>query len=413
MRRALILGLALAAGCGPAARPPLPGSGAPPATSAAPDDFAAAARRLHARALVVDTHIDTTQRMYFDDDFDLGARHADGHLDIPRMRDGGVDAAFFSIWMPATITGPTAVGRALAMVARVRDAVRNHPRDLVLATSAAEIRRAAASGRIAILMGMEGGHMIDGDLGLLRTFAALGIRYLTLTHSRNTPWADSSGDEREHGGLTGFGRDVVRELNRLGVMVDVSHVSDETFEDALEESRAPLIASHSSMRALSGHARNMTDDMVRALAARGGIVMINYHATFLNDAYRVASLAPDIAAEVRQANQKCGDDDACAMIAVDQLNRGLMRAGRLPTVSLDDIVQHIHRAVSVAGVDHVGLGSDFDGATMPIGMEDVSRLPGLTDALIRRGYAEADVEKILGGNFLRVMARVEAVADAR
>ena len=411
MRRALILWLALAAGCGPAARSPLPASGAPPATSAARPDVSAA-RRLHEQALVVDTHIDTTQRMYFDDTFDLGARHEDGHLDMPRMREGGVDAAFFSIWMPGTVTGPTAVGRALAMIARIRDAVRNHPGDLILATSVADIRRAAASNRIAILLGMEGGHMIDGDLGLLRTFAALGIRYLTLTHSRNTPWADSSGDDREHGGLTTFGRDVVRELNRLGVMVDVSHVSDETFEDALEESRAPLIASHSSMRAISGHARNMTDDMIRAMAAKGGIVMINYHATFLNEAYRVASMAPDIAADVRQANQKCGDDDACAMMAVDQLNRGLMRAGRLPVVSLDDIVGHIHRAVSVAGIDHVGLGSDFDGATMPIGMEDVSRLPDLTRALLQRGYAERDVEKILGANFLRVMARVEAVADA-
>ena len=165
------------------------------------------------------------------------------------------------------------------------------------------------------------------------------------------------------------------------------------------------------MSAISGHPRNMTDYMVRAIAAKGGIVMINYHAAFLNEAYRVASLSPDIAAEVRQATATCADDEACAIMAVDRLNRGLMRAGRLPVVSLDDIVAHIHRAVKVAGIDHVGLGSDFDGATMPIGMEDVSRLPRLTDALLRHGYVEGDVEKILGGNFLRVMARAEAVAD--
>jgi membrane dipeptidase len=412
MKRALLLWLVLAASCGPASRPPLAAADGTSTTTPGGADASAAARRLHERALVVDTHIDTTQRMYFDRTFDLSARHPNGHLDIPRMRDGGLDAAFFSIWMPGTITGPAAVSRALAMIARTRDAVRDHPRDLMLATSVADIRRAAASNRIAILMGMEGGHMIDGDLGLLRTFSALGVRYLTLTHSRNTPWADSSGDERQHGGLTAFGREVVRELNRLGVMVDVSHVSDETFEDALDESRAPIIASHSSMRVISGHPRNMTDDMVRAMAAKGGIVMINYHAAFLSEAYRAASLSPDIAAEVRQATATCADDEACAIMAADRLNRGLMRAGRLPVVSLEDIVAHIHRAVKVAGIDHVGLGSDFDGATMPMGMEDVSRLPRLTDALLRHGYSERDVEKILGENFLRVMARAEAVADA-
>jgi membrane dipeptidase len=399
--------LAVAAGCRTAA-PPLATTGGTPAAASRPDALA-----LHRRSLVLDTHIDTTQRLYFEPAFDIGARHPNGHLDIPRMREGGLDAAFFSIWMPGTITGPAAVRRALALIAATRDAVRLHADDLVLATTVSEIERAAASGRIAILLGMEGGHMIDNDLGLLRAFAALGVRYLTLTHSRNTDWADSSGDDRRHGGLTGFGREVVRELNRLGVMVDVSHVSDETFADALEASRAPLIASHSSMRAISNHPRNMTDDMVRAMAAAGGIVMINYHAPFLNDAYRAGALAPEIAAEVHRVNQQCGDDEACAIMGVDELNRGLMRNGRLPAASIDDIVAHIERAVKVAGIDHVGLGSDFDGATMPLGMEDVSRLPQLTSALLVHGFSAGDVEKILGTNFLRVMSRVEAAADAR
>lgn len=393
--------LALALGCRPPAAAPSVGAAA----------SSADALDLHRRALVLDTHIDTTQRLLFESNFDLAARHTTGHLDIPRMREGGLDAAFFSIWMPGTITGPEAVRRALVLIGATRDAIRANAKDLVLATSVADVRRAHADGRIAILMGMEGGHMIDGDLRLLRTFADLGVRYLTLTHSRNTPWADSSGDDRVHGGLTDFGREVVRELNRLGVMVDVSHVSDETFADALEESRAPLIASHSSMRAISGHPRNMTDDMIRAMAAKGGIVMINYHAPFLNEQFRVASTAPEVAAEVRRVNQECGDDEACSILGVDQLNRGFMQGGRLPVVSLDDIVAHIEHAVRVAGVDHVGLGSDFDGATMPIGMEDVSRLPRLTEALLKRGFSTGDVEKILGANFLRVMARVEELAD--
>jgi membrane dipeptidase len=406
--------LTLVAGCGSATRAPVTAAG----TSAASDEsrqasalgISTAALRLHRRALVLDTHIDTPQRLVFEN-FDLGVRHADGHVDIPRMREGGLDAAFLSIWFPGTVTGPPAVKRALDLIDEVREAVRIHPRDLSLAVNVADVRRAQSEGKIAILLGMEGGHMIDDDLRTLRNYAALGVRYLTLTHSRHTNWADSSGESsKTHGGLTPFGRDVVLELNRLGVMVDISHVSDETFDDALSVSRAPMIASHSSARAISNNARNMTDDMLRRLAAKGGVVMINYHAPFLSEAFRVGALEASVAEKTREINKACGDDESCSILKVGDLNRSLMQSGALPRVPWEAIVDHIDHAVKVAGIDHVGLGSDFDGATMPLGMDDVSKLPRLTDALLKRGYSEGDVEKILGGNFLRVMERVEAIA---
>jgi membrane dipeptidase len=256
-------------------------------------------------------------------------------------------------------------------------------------------------------MGMEGGHMIDDDLGLLRSYASLGIRYLTLTHSVNTNWADSSGDSPRHNGLTAFGRDVVRELNRLGVMVDVSHVADKTFYDALEVTRAPVIASHSSCRALSNHPRNMTDDMLRALARNGGVVMINFSVGFLSEEHRVASQKVGGAAKMfAEALKTCGNE-ACAILESDRLTRTAMMSGALPKVGWEKIVDHIDHAVKVAGVEHVGLGSDFDGTALPLGMEDASMLPKLTQALLDRSYSERDIQKILGGNLLRVMERVE------
>jgi len=371
-------------------------------------------RQLHARAIVVDTHDDTTQRLLFEKGFDIGQRHDTGAIDIPRMREGGLDALFFSIWISGDVTGPEAVKRAMQQIDSVRETVRRHPADLVLATTADDIRRAAAAGKIAALMGMEGGHMIDDDLGLLRDYAALGVRYLTLTHSLNTHWADSSGDTPAHNGLTPFGKDVVRELNRLGVMVDVSHVSDKTFYDAIEVSSAPVIASHSSSRAISNHPRNLTDDMLRALAKNGGVAMINYEVTFLSEEHRLATeKAGGLNPLFDSAMKSCGGNEACAILEVNRMIRAEMEDGRLPKVTWEKIVEHIDHAVRVAGVDHVGLGSDFDGADMPIGMEDASKLPKLTEALLAKGYAEGDVEKILGGNILRVMEQVErAGADA-
>jgi len=377
------------------------------ASSSSQTQGSAPTSRLHQRAIVVDTHDDTTQRLIFDKAFDIGVRHADGSIDVPRMRDGGLDAIFFSIWITGDVTGSTAVTRALQQIDAVREAIRTHSRDLVLATTAADIRRAAASGKIAALMGVEGGHMIDQDLGVLRNFAALGVRYLTLTHSLNTTWADSSGDMPVHNGLTAFGREVVQELNRLGVMVDLSHVADKTFYDALEVTRAPVLLSHSSMRAISKHARNITDDMLRAVAKNGGVVMINYNAAFLSEPYRLATSTPEWTGRFAAIDKACAGDEACAILGRQRVAHDAMRAGQLPTVSWEAIVEHIDHAVKIGGVDHVGLGSDFDGAVMPLGLEDASKLPTITNALLAKGYSERDVEKILGGNLLRVMEQVE------
>jgi membrane dipeptidase len=382
------------------------------AQSATTDTVSARAKQVHDRAIVIDTHDDTTQRLIYDKGFNIAARNKDGNIDIPRMREGGLDAIFFSIWMAGDITGPTAVKHALDQIDAVREAVRKHPNDFMLATTAAEIRRAAADHKIAALMGMEGGHMIDNDLGLLRIYAALGVRYLTLTHSINTPWADSSGDKPAHDGLTPFGKDVVRELNRLGMMVDISHVADKTFFDTLEVTKAPVIASHSSARAIANAPRNMTDDMLRAVTKNGGVVMVNYHSGFLSEEFRTATRSPELTARADAVNKKCGTDEACSIREGERVNQEAMLKGELPKVTWEKIVEHIDHVAKIAGVDHVGLGSDFDGATMPIGMEDVSKLPKITDALLKKGYSEQDVQKILGGNILRVMEQVERAASS-
>ncbi len=369
---------------------------AAPAAALTQDAVSPRAKQLHERAIVIDSHDDTTQRLLYEKGFDIGVRHADGNIDVPRMREGGLDALFFSIWMPSEVTGPPAV--------------RAHPNDLVLATTAADIRKAAADHKIAALMGMEGGHMIDNDLGVLRQYAALGVRYLTLTHFKNNDWADSSTDKPAHNGLTPFGKDVVRELNRLGVMVDISHVADKTFYDALEVTAAPVIASHSSCRAIDQHPRNMTDDMLRALAKNGGVAQINYEISFLSEEYRTAKKPADVQAQLDAVAKRCAGNEACSTNEEAKVLRAAMQAGKLPKVTWEKIVEHIDHAVKVAGVDHVGLGSDFDGATMPLGMDDASQLPKLTDALLKKGYSEQDVEKILGGNLLRVMEAVERAA---
>ncbi|OLE81674.1 MAG: hypothetical protein AUF76_12295 [Acidobacteria bacterium 13_1_20CM_2_65_9] len=371
------------------------------------------ARQLHDRAIVVDSHDDTTQRLVYDKTFKIEARNTNGNIDIPRMREGGLDALFFSIWVPSDVTGPPAVKKALDQIDAVREAARLHPNDLLLATTAADIRRAAAEHKIAALMGMEGGHMIDDDMRLLRDYAALGVRYLTLTHFKNNNWADSSTDKPAHNGLTAFGKDVVRELNRFGVMVDISHVADKTFYDALAVTTAPVIASHSSCRVIANHPRNMTDDMLRAVAKNGGVVMINYHAGFLSEEFRVASekKSGNIVAKMDAMSKKCGGNEACTTMEGERIDHEAMMSGELPKVSWEKIIEHIDHAVKIAGADHVGLGSDFDGATMPLGMEDASKLPKITDALLKKGYSEADVQKILGGNILRVMEQVERVAQ--
>lgn len=377
------------------------------------DELSLRARKLHFSSIVIDTHDDTTQRL-LDGHFDLAVHDANGSIDIPRMREGGLGGIFFSIWIPSKITGPEAVKRAIVQIDAVHEQVRRHPADLTFATTAAEVREARKQGKIAALIGIEGGHMIDSDLGVLRTFAALGARYMTLTHSGNVEWADSSGDAPVHRGLTPFGKDVVREMNRLGMMVDISHVSDKAFYDALAVSQAPLLASHSSCRALCDAPRNMTDDMIKALAAKGGVIQINYHVGFLSQEFRDAEKKnPQINdAIATQVQTRCKGNEGCELIEGDRITREFVEQGKLPRVDWKKIIEHIDHAVKLVGADHVGLGSDFDGANMPFGMEDATQLPKITEALLDKGYSEDDVRKILGENTLRVMAEVERVSRA-
>src|SRR5271157_317747 len=276
------------------------------------DDIADRAKKLHFSTIVLDTHDDTTQR-FFSKNFDIGKRNPDGHIDIPRMREGGMNAIFFSIWIDGKIMGPAAVERALDQIDLVRENVRKYPADIVLARTAEDVRRAHAQGKIAALMGVEGGHMIGNDIRMVRIYAALGVRYMTLSHFYNDEWADSSTDKPAHNGLTDFGKDIVREMNRQGMMVDISHVSDKTFYDALEVSKAPLIASHSSCRALCNHVRDMSDDMIKALAAKGGVIQNNYEKSFIDQAYKDASdkATGGVVAQVDDLSKKCNNDEEC------------------------------------------------------------------------------------------------------
>jgi len=369
------------------------------------------AKKLQSSSIVVDTHDDTTQRL-LDPTFDLAARQTDGNIDIPRMREGGLTAIFFSIWIPGKIMGPEAVQKALKQIDAVRETVRKHPNELVLATTADDVRAAKQQNKIAALMGVEGGHMMGNDLSVLRTFAALGVRYMTLTHMENNEWADSSTAKPEHNGLTDFGKDVVREMNRLGVIVDISHVSDKTFHDVLATTKAPVFASHSSCRSLCNAARNMSEEMIGDLAKNGGVIQINYHVGFLSQEFRDYEAAhPDAEKEINEeVKKRCGDNESCRSVAGDQVVRDFMETGKLPRVDWNLIVEHIDHAVKIAGPDHVGLGSDFDGAVMPMGMQDVTHIPQITDALLKKGYTESDIRKILGENTLRVLSEVQRVS---
>ncbi len=379
--------------------------------SASADDIAERARKLHFSSIVLDTHADTPQRL-LTGNFDIGKRDTDGHVDIPRMREGGLNVQFFSIFISGRILGPPAIQKALDQIDLVRQNVRQHSRDLMLATTVKEVRRAHAEGKIAILMGMEGGHMIGNDIHMVRVYGQLGVRYITLAHFYNDEWADSSTDKPAHNGLTDFGKDVVHEMNRQGILVDISHVSDKTFYDALEVSKVPLIASHSSVRAISNHPRNMSDEMIKALAAKGGVIQINYERNYLSEEYRKAfdAVAGDVSRMEERFKKECGDDNVCIGKAEIQLEKELTEAGKLPHVSWEKIIEHIDHVTKLAGADHVGLGSDFDGADMPDGMEDCSKLPKITEALLRKGYSEGDIRKILGGNILRVMEQSEKVS---
>jgi membrane dipeptidase len=379
--------------------------------STAADDIAERARKLHFSSIVIDTHDDTTQR-FFAKDYDLGKRNPTGHVDIPRMQEGGMNGIFFSIWIDGKIMGPPAIQKALDQIDAVHENVRRNSDAMVFARTAEEVRRAHAEGKIAALMGVEGGHMIGNDIRMVRIFADLGVRYMTLSHFYNTEWSDSSTDKPAHNGLTDFGKDVVREMNRQGMMVDISHVADKTFYDALEVSKAPLIASHSSCRALCNHVRDMSDDMIKALAAKGGVIQINYEKSFIDQAYKDAyeKETGGVVKHFDELTKNCNNDEACISREMAKLEQKLVDEGKLPHVSWERIIDHIDHAVKLVGADHVGLGSDFDGADMPDGMEDASKLPKITEALLRKGYSEADIRKILGENTLRVMEQAERVS---
>src|SRR5882724_1675229 len=374
------------------------------------DDVAERAKRIHFSSIVLDTHDDTTQRL-FTKNFDLGKRNDSGHVDIPRMREGGRNAIFFSIWIDGRIMGPPAVQKALDQIDAVHENVRKFSKDMVFARTAAEVREAHNNGKIAALIGVEGGHMIGNDIRMVRVFGQLGVRYMTLSHFYNDEWADSSTDKPAHNGLTDYGKEIVREMNRQGIMVDISHVSDKTFYDALEVSKAPLIASHSSCRALCDHVRDMSDEMIKALAAKGGVIHINYEKSFIDqdykNAYDKATGGAGVVGALSQAIKECGDDQECTARAAIALERKMTEEGKLPHVSWERIVDHIDHAVKLVGAEHVGLGSDFDGASMPEGMEDCSKLPKITEALLRKGYSDQDIRNILGENTLRVMEQVE------
>lgn len=365
------------------------------------------------RAVVLDLHDDTTQ-MITDEGYDLAERHDYGQVDIPRMRQGHATGVFLSIWTDAVRYTPAeSIQRALDQIDAIHRNIARHPDAMVLATTADQVLAAKKRGRAAFLMGVEGGHMIDSDLAVLRTYYRSGVRYMTLTHTEHTPWADTASHPPAHNGLTDFGREVVREMNRLGMMVDISHVSDKTFHDAVETSSAPVIASHSSCRALDDVPRNMTDDMLRALAKNGGVVHINFYEGFLDHGFaeRFESLK-DLQARQETAEAgapKFGDRSRLGPEGRKVNAERIAKLGRLP---LSRLIDHIDHAVKVAGIDHVGLGSDFDGADdqFPEGMEDISRIPNLVRGLMERGYSDADILKILGGNTLRVMRAVERAA---
>jgi membrane dipeptidase len=361
--------------------------------------------------LIIDTHIDTSGYIV-DEGYQLAEEHPYCQLDLPRLRRGRVRAVFFGIFVePQDFPPQLWVTRTLELIDALQEQVRRNSPDMEMASTADDIVRLHRTGKVAALLGLEGGQLISDSLPVLRDYYRLGVRYMTLTHFKTNDWADSSTDLAVHNGLSPLGRDIVREMNRLGMIVDISHVSDKTFYDALEASRAPVIASHSSMRALCNIPRNMSDDMLRALARNGGVVFINFNTAYLDERASAAFI------RIRDAR----DREIADMLA---LNRGnprrweMKRAiqqrykAQLPPVDISAVLRHIDHAVQTIGADHVGTGSDFDGVSgmVPDGLEDVSKYPALVQGLIDRGYSDTDIRKIMGENLLRVMRANEAVS---
>jgi membrane dipeptidase len=372
---------------------------------------------VHRAAIVIDTHADTTQRL-LDENYDLTEPLHGGHLNFEAAKKGNLGAEFFSIWVePKQYKGQYA-HRTLQLIDAVYHQAALHPDRMRMAFSPADIEAAHREHKLAALMGIEGGHSIENDMGLLRDYYRLGVRYMTLTWSNSNDWADSSGDidnktiPHTEQGLTEFGKDVVYQMNRLGMMIDISHVADRTFFRTLNISRAPVIASHSSARALCSHPRNMTDDMLRALAINGGVVMVNFYSAFLSDDFRKAwaAQAPErTKAEDNLKSKLIAAGKPINYDAIDALDKEF--AAKIPRPPFSVLIDHIDHIAKVAGIDHVGLGSDFDGIpSLPEGIDSAADLPKITEALMARGYSPSDCDKILGGNFLRVFRQVEQVS---
>jgi membrane dipeptidase len=384
----------------------------PPASQQVNQDNDAIA--IHRRAIAIDMHADTPQRL-LDEQVDLAQRLPDGHFDSVRAREGGLDAQFFSIWVEPELFGgggPRAVKRADDQIAAVKALAEKHPETWQLATTAADIRRVATQEKLAALTGLEGGYAIDEKIENVERYYKMGVRYMSPAWSVSTSWAGSSGDEiGRTRGLNDFGKAVIREMNRLGMMADVSHVSDPTFWDIVNTSTRPVIATHSGCRAIANVPRNLTDDMIRALAKTGGVVNVIFYPEHLEPGWSEKKKKVDaaIASEVQRASEEEKGDAAHKKLARDHVRREEY-AKQLPPVTVSRLVDHIDHVVKLVGIDHVGIGTDFDGVQSTLSdLADVSQLANLTGELLRRGYSESDIDKILGGNMLRVMEANEGL----
>src|SRR5437660_11718591 len=377
------------------------------------------AQKIHDSALIIDTHADTPQR-FLDEGFDIGSTDPNdiGHISLLKARRGNLGAEFFSIWVePETNQGHFAK-HTFDLIDSLYEQAARHPDRMMMAFSTTDIERAHREHKLAALMGIEGGHSIEADIHLLRDYYRLGVRYMTLSWSNTNEWADSSGDINDpkiqhHNGLTDFGKQVVLEMNRLGMMVDISHVADKTFYDAVSTSHAPVIASHSCARALSDHHRNMTDDMLRAMTKNGGVVQVNFYSAFVDENYRKAAAALEKdrdAAIAKFVEEHKAQGKPVPYAEYDRVQREW--AAKIPRPPFKSLIDQIDHIAKVAGVDHVGLGSDFDGVSgaTPEGIDSAADLPKITQGLVDRGYSAGDIHKILGGNTLHVFREVERVS---